>query len=252
MKFIDIFLNFYFSSIAPVKILESGYLQKSPSRPFAIFFGTKAAQNVSNLEGEAISIVPEKERSDERILITQSQQGDPTAFEELVIKYQREVFAIALGMLGDYDDAKDVAQDAFVQAYKAIRAFQGKSKFSTWLISITINLCRHRRRWWGQRKKHIAGSLDEPIENEEGSMTRQIADTAPISSEKAIHTEERTQMIKALKALDKTSRTIIVLRDIQDLSYEEIAKVLHCRTGTVKSRLNRARLKLKSLVEEMV
>lgn len=242
--------HFYLSSLNSSKSFISRYLRKLIYSFIVIFFGTARAQHVSNTIEEAALTAPQTE-SDEKNLILQSQRGDASAFEELVLKYQREVFAVALGMLGDYDEAKDVAQDAFIQAYKAIRSFQGRSKFSTWLVSITINLCRHRRRWWAQRKKHIVTSLNEPVETEEGAVLREIADPSPTSLEKAIHSEERQQMINALKALDKTSRTIVVLRDIQGCSYEEIAAVLRCRTGTVKSRLNRARLKLKSLVEEM-
>ena len=117
--------------------------------------------------------------AEEGALIADAQRGDLKAFDALVLRHQQEVFAVAVRMLGDRDEAQDVAQDAFVRAYRSIGAFRGDAKLSTWLVSITMNLCRNRRRWWARRRRIIVASLDDPIETEEGTLGHEVADPAP-------------------------------------------------------------------------
>jgi len=159
------------------------------------------------------------------------------------------VYAVALRMLGNADDAQDIAQDAFVRAYRGIGTFRQEAKLSTWLVSITINLCRNRRRWWARRRRIIVASLDDPRETEEGTLGQEVADPAPGPVEIAQRTELQQRLAGALQMLEEPFRSVIVLRDIQGYSYEEIAQMLHCRVGTVKSRINRARLQLKALLD---
>jgi RNA polymerase sigma-70 factor (ECF subfamily) len=186
---------------------------------------------------------------DDSALVTQCQEGDLAAFDALVLRHQQEVFAVALRMLGDRDEAEDVAQDAFVRAYQGIRSFRREAKLSTWLVSITMNLCRNRRRWWARRRRLIAGSLDDPVEREEGTRAQTIADPSPTPADTAQRREQQRQLLAALQLLSEGERMVIVLRDIQGRSYEEIAEILRCRVGTVKSRLNRARLQLRAIVD---
>ena len=155
-------------------------------------------------------------------------------------------------MLGDRDEAQDVAQDAFMRAYRALQGFRGEAKLSTWLVSITMNLCRNRRRWWARRKRLIVASLDDPVETEEGTVGHQVADPSPTPVNEAASREQHRQIAAALTLLNEPSRTVVVLRDIQGYSYEEIAHVLRCRVGTVKSRLSRARLRLRALLDGMM
>lgn len=183
-------------------------------------------------------------------LVARAKSGDLSAFDQLVLRHQQMVFAVALRMLGDYDDATDVAQDAFVRSFQSLASFRGESKFSTWLVSIVMNLCRNRRRWWARRKKVIAASIDEPIETGEGeTFGQQIEDPGPSPAEIAQRSERKQQLVKALQQLDEAHRTVLVLRDIEGFSYEEIAKALRCQIGTVKSRINRARAHLRLLVD---
>ena len=186
---------------------------------------------------------------DEVALIAQSQRGDLAAFDALVLRHQQEVFAVAMRMLGDRDEAQDVAQDAFVRAYRSIGAFRGEAKLSTWLVSITMNLCRNRRRWWARRRRIIVASLDEPIETEEGTLGHEVADPSPSPASAAERHERQQQLAGALQMLSEGERSIVILRDIQGYAYEEIADVLCCRVGTVKSRLSRARLRLRALLD---
>ena len=187
--------------------------------------------------------------SDDIALVTQAQRGDLSAFDALVLRHQQEVFAVALRMLGDRDEAQDVAQDAFVRAYRSIGGFRLEAKLSTWLVSITMNLCRNRRRWWARRKRVIAGSLDASPESGEGSLSETIPDPSPIPSAVAEQRDRRRQVLAALQRLSEGEREVIVLRDLQDCSYDEIARVLGCRVGTVKSRLNRARWQLRAQLD---
>lgn len=185
------------------------------------------------------------ERREEMILIEQSLRGQTSAFADLVTRHHREVFAVALAMMSDYDEAEDIAQDAFVRAFRSLSTFRGESKFSTWLIGITINLCREKRRWWLIRRKYIATSLDDPVETGEGAMPSQVEDPSDTADVIAMKAEDRSALMEALDRLDPASRSILVLREIQGMSYIEIAQMLGCRMGTVKSRINRARLLLR-------
>ena len=187
--------------------------------------------------------------ADEPALIERAQGGELAAFDRLVRQHQQQVFAVALRMLGDPDEAQDVAQDAFVRAFRSIGAFRREAKLSTWLIAITMNLCRNRRRWWARRKRVIAGPLEAPADPGEESIGEQVADPSPTPAEIAQRREQGGQILAALQRLTEDARVVVVLRDVQGHSYEEIAQMLRCQVGTVKSRLNRARWQLRALLD---
>ena len=189
------------------------------------------------------------QEADEPALIARAQGGDLSAFDALVLRHQQMVYAVALRMLNNADDAQEIAQDAFVRAYRGIGTFRQEAKLSTWLVSITMNLCRNRRRWWARRRQVIVASLDDPVETGEGTMAQEVADPAPGPVETAQRRELQQQLAQTLQLLEEPYRSVIVLRDIQGYSYEEIAQMLHCRVGTVKSRINRARLQLRALLD---
>lgn len=186
---------------------------------------------------------------DDGALVARAQDGDAAAFDLLVRRHQQIVFAVAVRMLGDRDEAEDVAQDVFVRAYRAIGSFRREAKMSTWLVSIAMNLCRNRRRWWARRKRVIVASLDEPLETDEGAVGHAVADPAPGPRHRAESAEREQRIMAALQQLGEADRTMIVLRDLQGHSYEEIAKIAGCRLGTVKSRLSRARVQLRALLD---
>ena len=188
-------------------------------------------------------------QEDERALIERTLAGETAAFDQLVRRHQQVVFAVAMRMLGDADEAQDTAQDAFVRAYRALGTFRREAKLSTWLVSITMNLCRNRRRWWARRRRVIAASLDEPMRPGEESAGHEVPDPAPSPSAAAERRDQGRIVTSALQQLREGDRTVIVLRDLQGHSYEEIAAMLRCRVGTVKSRLNRARWQLRALLD---
>lgn len=186
--------------------------------------------------------------SDEQ-LVTQTLRGDRQAFEELVIRYQTKVYSLTYRFMGNEEDAYDMAQEAFIKAYRSLPSFKHNSSFGTWLYRVTANVCLDEIR---RRKRRIVPlSLDEPLAAGDGDeIEKEIPDqslTADILYEQKEFSEYIQHILNELKP---EHRMVIVLRDIMDLSYDEIAKVLHCSLGTVKSRLSRARNEMKKKLIE--
>ncbi len=148
---------------------------------------------------------------------------------------------IAYRLIGDYDDACEVVQDAFVSAHKNIRMFRGDAKFTTWLTSITLNLSKNRLKQVRSRQGHEAFSLNDPIQTDDGTMTMDPPSKDPSVLEIMEMRDVQTRVRDCIKALDTDFREVLILRDMQEFSYEEIGSMLKVREGTVKSRLFRAR-----------
>ncbi len=181
----------------------------------------------------------------EKTLLERAKSGDIAAFEQLIESYQKKIFNIALRMLGNYDDAGDLTQEVLIRIYKSIKSFKEQSSFSTWIYRITTNVCLDEIR---KRKNRKVISLDEEIKLDDGDMKRQIESDEP-SPEETAETEDLKKIVnEAIANLNEEHRIVIILRDIQGLSYEEIAEALNCPEGTVKSRINRARQALKNIL----
>ncbi|MFL6464561.1 MAG: sigma-70 family RNA polymerase sigma factor [Bryobacteraceae bacterium] len=180
--------------------------------------------------------------SDELALVQAAKQGDVSAFEQLVKRYDRNVFRIAQHITQNREDAEDVVQDAFLKAYENLEQFQGNSKFYTWLVRIAVNesLMKLRR-----RKTSKTVSMDEDVETEEGSMPREFADWSPNPEQQYGQSELSDILRKTIQGLPTSFRTVFVLRDVEGLSTEETAEMLHLSVPAVKSRLLRARLQLR-------
>lgn len=172
------------------------------------------------------------------------QAGDQQAFEELIRPHEKKVYNIALKLVKNEHDAYDLAQEALLKVYKALENFEYKSNFSTWLYRITYNTCLDFLR---KEKKNWQVSLDE--EKEDG-VKLEIEDKSP-TPEIAFEAKMTRQMIsEAMDELDEVQRAVVVLRDVEGLSYDEIAALTDLNIGTVKSRINRGRTKLKALLME--
>lgn len=182
----------------------------------------------------------------EKLLLDKAKTGDVTAFEELIEGYQRKIFNIALRIVGNYDDANDLAQEVLIRIYKSIGNFKEQSSFSTWIYRITTNVCLDDIR---KRKNRKVISLDEEIRVEDGEMQRQIVSNDPLPEDTAERGELRELVNGAIRSLSEEHRLVIVLRDLQGFSYEEIARILKCPEGTIKSRINRARQALKNVLQ---
>lgn len=188
-------------------------------------------------------------RLDERRLIRRIRRGDEQAFALMVRTYEQRVFNMVFRMVGNREEAEDVAQDVFVTVFQSIHGFRGESKLSTWLYRITVNHCKNRLKYLRRRRKHLGRPLDEIAEAElaRGSGSHQAGFHAQLprpDEEASGHQMERIIQAK-IAALEEDHRVLVVLRDIQGLSYQEIGEVTGLNIGTIKSRLHRARLTLK-------
>ncbi len=179
---------------------------------------------------------------DEETLVRRSQAGDRQAFEQLVSRYERKVYNLAYRLMGNADDAYDAAQEAFLKVYLSLGDFRGQSAFGTWLHRIVANVCLDEIR---RRRRQPVSSLEELPPGSNGGAQRQLADPGG-GPQEAVERGERVAMIQeGLNALEPEYRLAVILRDVQGHSYEEIARILDCSLGTVKSRLNRGRQALK-------
>ena len=177
------------------------------------------------------------------LLIERALDNDIAAFESLVARYQTRITAYAARMLGSVDDAEDVAQETFIKAYRSLDSFRGASSFSTWLYRIATNLCIDRARA-KKRRPQSAYSLDEPFDNDDASGTREIADFSQEPMRGVERDELRRQVRETVMEMPDKLRAVLVMCDIQGMAYEQIAQVLGCPIGTVKSRLFHARADL--------
>ncbi|WP_418792090.1 RNA polymerase sigma factor [Phosphitispora sp. TUW77] len=177
-------------------------------------------------------------------LIDKIKQGDLDAFEKLISNYETKVYTIAYRYFGNYNDASDLAQEALIKVYRSINTFRGESSFSTWLYRVVTNVCKDELR---RRARPKTVSIDEMIED--GKSPGVETKCRPIE-EIVIRKELQDEVQEALNSLTEDFRTIVIMRDIQGYSYEEISSFLECSMGTVKSRLNRARNALKERLLE--
>lgn len=181
----------------------------------------------------------------EKNLVEQAKQGNIQAFETLILTYEKMVYNIAFRMLQHSEDARDISQEVFLKAYRSLANFDGKSKFSTWLYRIAVNTCIDEIR---KQKGRLTYSLEEELESTEGSYQKQFADAGQTPEDSLLHLEMQKEVVDALNTLSEEHRTVVVLRDIQGFSYEEIAKMTNTTLGTVKSRIARARSQLKNTI----
>ncbi len=182
------------------------------------------------------------EAVNELTLVRAAKAGDVSAYEQLVKRYDRNVFRIAQHITHNREDAEDVVQDAFLKAYENLGKFQEQSKFYTWLVRIAVNeaLMRLRRR---RPERNI--SLDENVRTEEDSVPREVADWSPNPEQLYSQSELRDILQRTIQGLPPGFRTVFVLRDVEGLSTEETAEALDLSVPAVKSRLLRARLQLR-------
>ena len=178
----------------------------------------------------------------ERELILRCQERDTAAMGTLVVQYQHWVYNIAYGILGHHEDAQDAAQDAFLSVWQNINKFQFRSQFSTWLYRIVKNKCLNVI---DQRKRRKT----EPMEIDDSQPWVPLDNVTP--EQEALRSEQSEILHAALGRLKESYRTILVLRELRELSYEEIAEVLNCTLGRVKSRLHEARKALKDELERI-
>lgn len=187
---------------------------------------------------------------DTRALVKKAQNNDLSAFEELVRLYQNKVFTLCVHLTGNHADAQDLAQEAFIRAYRALDRFRNEADFGTWMHRITVNVWLNFRRKNSSRQSVVY--LDEPYPGgDSGEVRREIAgedgDPLHLLEEK----EYRGLVRTALESLSEEHRSVLVLREIEGYSYEEVSRMLGCSLGTVKSRLSRARVVMRRLMTDL-
>jgi len=180
-------------------------------------------------------------RDDEGALVAASKAGDLAAFGELVNRYERRIFRLAMNITQNREDAEDATQDAFLKAFRNLANFQGDSRFYTWLVRIAVNEALMRLR---KRRPNVT-SLDEPVQSDEDLMPRQLEDWGPSPEQRYERSELNNILTSAIGELDPIFRTVFILRDVEGLSTEDTAETLGISVPAVKSRLLRGRLKLR-------
>lgn len=178
----------------------------------------------------------------EQRLVDAARQGDEGAFESLVRLYEKRVFALAVRMCGNQEDAAEAAQEAFLAAWQGLRFFRGDSSFSTWLYRLTSNACVDLLRREGRHRSAAGPSLDDE------ELNCDVPDAAPSPQEEAEHRELRAQIEEGLRTLSPEHRQVLLLREMHQLSYDEIADTLDLDVGTVKSRISRGRKQLRNFL----
>ena len=184
--------------------------------------------------------------AEDKALIEMCVDGDTAAFEQLVLRYEKKVVAAACRLCGNRHDGEDLAQEAFIKAWRALTGYRGQASFNTWMMTILTNLWKDRLR----KKQLPQESIDEPAESEEGGVYRQYRDASPGPDSEAVSNEANEVLGGFISSLQPEFREALILRDVQGFSYEETAAITGSNLGTVKSRINRARTLVKAMVME--
>jgi len=185
--------------------------------------------------------------AEEDALVTALSQGAEDAYEILIQRYQQPVYSLVCRLMNDPDDAPDIVQEVFLKVFRNIRAFRGGSSLKTWIYRIAVNEAYNHRRWFCRhQRQEVALGSEEGTPNYAAGMT----DPGRSPFEQAADQETRALVEQALEKLNPKFRAAVVLRDIEDLSYEDIATVLDISLGTVKSRIMRGRDALRKILEE--
>jgi RNA polymerase sigma factor (sigma-70 family) len=192
-------------------------------------------------------IAPSATRAEEDGLVRQAQNGDLGAYDELVRRYQERVYATIYHMTSNHEDANDLAQDAFIKAFQAIKSFKGGSSFYTWVYRIAVNKTIN---FLKQRKNRSAMSLNDLDFNAENDpdLVALISDKTPRRD--AALSELQKKLNEAMQKLSEQHRLVVTLHDVQGLAHEEIAEIMDCNVGTVRSRLFYARQQLQGYLTD--
>jgi RNA polymerase sigma-70 factor (ECF subfamily) len=179
-------------------------------------------------------------------LIAMVKDDQVEAFDYLMDRHAGKAFQIAYGILGQKDDAEEVTQDAFVRIFRALPKFRGDSEFSTWMYRIVVNQARNKYRWNKRRGAHVNLSINQQVELDDSStLTFDVPDTGKTPDRDVIFREWEGEISREMDNLPPVNREALILRNVKNMSYEQIAHVLNCKVGTVKSRIARAREELR-------
>lgn len=188
---------------------------------------------------------PSRLLEEDAVLVKAFQAGDKSAFDKLVIRHEEKLFNVCYWLLGDYQEANDSSQDAFIKAYRGLGKFRSESRFFTWLYRIAVNTCKNKLQSVEYRQKNKMFRLDNPGHPDGKESAMEIADESQSPVVKLEKKERLALLKKAINVLPSDQKTVVVLRDIEALSYKEIASITGLSLSAVKSRLFRGRLDLR-------
>ena len=186
----------------------------------------------------------------EGLLLKRLRARDERAFRELIAAHRDRVYNITYRMLGNRAEAEDVAQEVFITVFKTIDTFREEAKFSTWLYRVAVNHSKNRIKYLSRRQDRNKDELDETVHGEATSTNGAIGTPRPSTPDRALEGAQMEKVLQeAIATLDEEQRTVVILRDVEDLSIEEICEITGLPDGTVKSRLHRARLVLRKKLQ---
>ena len=191
-------------------------------------------------------------RDEDYELVSLCKKGDVDAFEELVRKHQKRMLNIAYRMMGNYEEACEIVQDAFISAYRSIKSFKGRAKFSTWLYTIVINLSKNRLKQLKIQLHRQHYSIDNPVLTNEKPINVEPATNEPSALERLEKKDIQQKVQRCINSLNDEFREVLVLRDIQGFPYDKISDLLNVPEGTIKSRLFRARETVKDCLKKVI
>jgi RNA polymerase sigma-70 factor (ECF subfamily) len=209
-----------------------------------------ALHGQAELEQVAPSAAAPARAVGEEQFIERLRAGEAAAFDRLVRERSGDVFALLYRLTDDPEEARDLTQETFLRAFQHIDRFRGDADLKTWLYRIAINQARNRWRWWRRRRRDVTVSLDAPDSQHGqplGARLRAVGTADP--EQETLARERETALRAALRTLGRSYRETVILRDVEGLSYEEIATALEISVGTVKSRLSRGRMELRRKLE---
>lgn len=228
-------------------VLRRPALLRDDAAPHAMTGGNTLPDHLDPVDAQNRIIA-----DDDAGFVARFRQGDTEAFAVLVRRHQKKMLNVAFRMIGDYDEACDVVQESFLSAYRAIGKFRGDARFSTWLCGIVLNHTRTHLKWRAAHSRREAGSLDDPAESKKGSLMSEAGSREESIVERIEKRELDEKVQDCIGSLDGEQREVLILRDIQGFSYEEIGGLLKLPEGTVKSRLFRARTVLKESLSRVL
>jgi len=185
-------------------------------------------------------------------LISRLRARDLSAFEELVALFERPVYALCFRLLGDSEEARDAAQETFLKVYRGLGGFRGEAGLKTWIYRIAINQAMNQKRWWRRRKREETISLDITRGQSDTTIGNLLPGHGSSPEAQAISSERERNVMRALGEIREEYRIALMLREIDELSYEEIAQTLSISIGTVKSRIARGREELRRRVKDLL
>jgi RNA polymerase sigma-70 factor (ECF subfamily) len=203
---------------------------------------------LASLEPDALAL----EHRGEAGLIARLRAQELDAFEDLVAQFERPVYSLCFRLLGDAEEARDAAQETFLKVYRGLRSFRGESGLKTWIYRIAINQAMNQQRWWRRRHRDETVSLELSRSDSDQRLADSLAASNRSPEQLAIAGEREQRIMKALAETKQEYRIALILREIEELSYEEIAEALSISIGTVKSRIARGREELRRRVKELM